>query len=166
MHVPEEIESQHPHTSASVPIKQQIHYKIIFIKAPTTRAISRTQLTQLAQPQTSEKTLVYVLTKKEDSLAELTQNIQQTQVPYVPNKPEVYFIKYKTQKAQGQHVAQNNEDDRFPIPIAPSNPFDTESIVTTAAINQNINDSGSIKTSNTSNASSSHKPAAVYGSVH
>lgn len=50
------------------------------------------------------QTLVYVLTKKDDSAAELAEQIQQAQVPLTPSKPEVYFIKYKTDKSQQQQI--------------------------------------------------------------
>lgn len=213
MHVPPqeaEEEAHHPHTST--PVQQQIHYKIIFIKAPSAPSISRTQLTQLVQPQTEEKvtfcgdlwlknndhclpnsntnksfyfiqTLVYVLTKKDDSLAELTENIQKAQVPFVPSKPEVYFIKYKTQKHQEQqHFTPSGDADRLvTAPAAPNNPLETDSIVTTAAgssadqVVHNISSSKSASASGSAVASiasgsaaipSAQKPSPVYGPAH
>ncbi|XP_021933157.1 probable H/ACA ribonucleoprotein complex subunit 1 [Zootermopsis nevadensis] len=71
----------------------QKHYKIVFIKAPTppTPTAANIQL----PGQDEQKTLIYVLVKKPDEAEEL--NIQQP-APTQPSKPEVYFIKYKTQK--------------------------------------------------------------------
>lgn len=71
----------------------QKHYKIVFIKAPTppTPTAANIQL----PGQDEQKTLIYVLVKKPDE-AEALQ-IQQP-APTQPSKPEVYFIKYKTQK--------------------------------------------------------------------
>ncbi|CAH0547682.1 unnamed protein product [Brassicogethes aeneus] len=74
----------------------QKHYKIIFIKAPSTA----TRLAPIipVQPQHEEKTLVYVLVKKNEEQEEVV-------LPPVPQKeptkPEVYFIKYKSKKDSG-----------------------------------------------------------------
>lgn len=71
----------------------QKHYKIIFIKAPSAPAPSQAQISLAAQSQ--EKTIVYVLVKKPDDLSELTAPAA---ISAPSHKPEVYFIKYKTQK--------------------------------------------------------------------
>lgn len=47
------------------------------------------------QPQNEEKTLVYVLVRHPD---EVDEPVVPTVVPTQPNKPEVYFIRYKTKK--------------------------------------------------------------------
>ncbi|XP_018321696.1 proline-rich extensin-like protein EPR1 [Agrilus planipennis] len=72
------------------------HYKIVFIKAPT--APPPTVPVIPPQPQNEEKTLIYVLVKKPEEAPEL--NIP-TPAPTQPSKPEVYFIRYKTQKEEG-----------------------------------------------------------------
>lgn len=74
----------------------QKHYKIIFIKAPA--APNPTVPVIPLQPQNEEKTLVYVLVKKPDDIPDI--NIPQP-IPTQPTKPEVYFIRYKTQKDGG-----------------------------------------------------------------
>uniref|UniRef100_A0A182FIQ6 DUF243 domain-containing protein n=1 Tax=Anopheles albimanus TaxID=7167 RepID=A0A182FIQ6_ANOAL len=71
----------------------QKHYKIIFIKAPSAPAYQAPQIP--LQPQNEEKTLVYVLVKKPDEQQDI---VIPTPAPTQPSKPEVYFIKYKTQK--------------------------------------------------------------------
>lgn len=70
------------------------HYRIVFIKAPT-QSIKQ-QSIRLSQAPTEEKTIIYVLSKKDDQvdIQAALQEIQPTQ----PSKPEVYFIKYKTQE--------------------------------------------------------------------
>lgn len=93
VHVPppeqEEIRSQRP-----IPVAPaQKHYKIIFIKAPSPPSYQAPIIP--VQPQNEEKTLVYVLVKKPEEQQEL---IIPTAAPTQPSKPEVYFIKYKTQK--------------------------------------------------------------------
>lgn len=68
------------------------NYKVIFIKAPTYGSSS--QIIPIL-PQNEEKTIVYVLSKK----PEFSQNIQLPEPPVTePSKPEVFFIKYKTQQ--------------------------------------------------------------------
>lgn len=93
VHVPppeqEEIRQQRP-----IPVAQaQKHYKIIFIKAPSPPSYQAPIIP--VQPQNEEKTLVYVLVKKPEEQQDV---IIPTAVPTQPSKPEVYFIKYKTQK--------------------------------------------------------------------
>lgn len=58
-------------------INHQKHYKIIFIKAPTSPSVSQQFLHQ-HQNINEEKTIVYVLVKKPDTIAEIQQ--AQTQV--------------------------------------------------------------------------------------
>lgn len=68
------------------------NYKIIFIKPPTYDL--RSQIIPVIAP-TEEKTIVYVLSKKPT----LDQNIQLPEpAPTEPSKPDVFFIKYKTQQ--------------------------------------------------------------------
>lgn len=71
----------------------QKHYKIVFIKAPTPPTPTAPQLPPLPQPD-EEKTLIYVLVKKPEEAPEI---VLPTQAPTQPSKPEVYFIRYKTQ---------------------------------------------------------------------
>nr|XP_029733426.1 keratin, type II cytoskeletal 2 epidermal-like [Aedes albopictus] len=89
---PEEVRVQRPLQVAPA----QKHYKIIFIKAPSAPAYQAPQIP--IQPQNEEKTLVYVLVKKPDEQQDI---VIPTPAPTQPSKPEVYFIKYKTQKEGG-----------------------------------------------------------------
>ncbi|XP_053681630.1 uncharacterized protein LOC128732408 [Sabethes cyaneus] len=73
----------------------QKHYKIVFIKAPSPPTQAPPVIPPL--PQNEEKTLVYVLVKKQDEPEEI---IIPTAAPTPPSKPEVYFIRYKTQKQE------------------------------------------------------------------
>lgn len=83
---PEEVRPTRP-ISAGQSTK---HYKIIFIKAPSYQPTQQQILQQ--QAQNEEKTLVYVLVKKPDEVADITIP---TAAPTAPSKPEVYFIRYK-----------------------------------------------------------------------
>lgn len=73
-------------------VAPQKHYRIVFIKAPTEAPV--TYPTIPLQPPDEEKTLVYVLVKKPDPPPDLVLPKPATTVP---TKPEVYFIRYKTQ---------------------------------------------------------------------
>lgn len=80
------------------------NYKIIFIKPPTYDLTS--QIIPVIPP-TEEKTIVYVLSKKPT----LDQNIQLPEpAPTEPSKPDVFFIKYKTQQEadEAQQSIQGN----------------------------------------------------------
>lgn len=67
-------------------------YKVIFIKAPSYDSSARIIP---VLPHNEEKTVVYVLSKKPN----FEQNIQLPEQPVTePPKPEVFFIKYKTQQ--------------------------------------------------------------------
>lgn len=90
---PQELEA--PITS-NVVIPQsrpKINYKIVFIKTPAAPTPTAPVIPQFAQDQ--EKTLIYVLVKRPEEAPEITIP---TLAPTAPSKPEVYFIKYKTQK--------------------------------------------------------------------
>ncbi|XP_037943750.1 alpha/beta-gliadin A-V [Teleopsis dalmanni] len=91
----------------SAPIRK--NYRIVFIKAPSQNLKLATAALRQAQATHEEKTVIYVLSKKPD-LAEVQQQLQQSQAQPKNNKPEVYFIKYKTQeeaqRAQQQIQAQ------------------------------------------------------------
>ncbi|XP_066594550.1 uncharacterized protein TwdlE [Prorops nasuta] len=78
------------------PAPPQKHYKIVFIKAPTPPTPTAPVLPPLPA-QDEEKTLIYVLVKKPEEAPEV---VLPTQAPTQPSKPEVYFIRYKTQKDQ------------------------------------------------------------------
>lgn len=67
----------------------------MFIKAPSAPAPTAPIIP--LQPQNEEKTLVYVLVKRPDEQPDV---IIPTPAPTQPSKPEVYFIRYKTQKEQ------------------------------------------------------------------
>lgn len=72
----------------------QKHYRIIFIKAPTQSTPTVPTLPPI-QPNSEEKTIVYVLVKKPEELPEI---IMPTPGTTLPTKPEVYFIRYKTEQ--------------------------------------------------------------------
>ncbi|XP_055690315.1 uncharacterized protein LOC129793877 [Lutzomyia longipalpis] len=99
----------------------QKHYKIIFIKAPSPPTYSPAQIAQAAQ--NSEKTIVYVLVKRPDAPEDI---VVPSAAPVTPSKPEVYFIRYKTQREQvGGHTGPApipQGPAPLPIPSQPSLP--------------------------------------------
>lgn len=90
---PEPEEAHYQQHLASGGVAQK-HYKIIFIKAPFTPQLSTAQLALATQSQ--EKTIVYVLVKKPDEYNGFS--VPGGAPAIHPSKPEVYFIKYKSQK--------------------------------------------------------------------
>jgi len=95
VHVPPpEPEYLAPRKPINFPAPQK-HYKIVFIKAPSPPAPTAPVIPQF--PQNEEKTLVYVLVKKPDEQPDI---VIPTPAPTQPSKPEVYFIRYKTQKEE------------------------------------------------------------------
>lgn len=103
----------------------QKHYKIVFIKAPTQPI--PTVPTIPVQPLDEEKTLVYVLVKKPEDPPKL---VIPTPPSTPPSKPEVYFIRYKTQvkvkdestssAASELYLNFQNEENSGPYPASNS----------------------------------------------
>jgi len=108
VHVPpaEEPEDRYPQPNLP-PAPARKHYRIVFIKAPTPSA-TKTAL-RIKQAPVEEKTIIYVLTKKPDPL-DLQAAIEEI-APKQPSKPEVFFIKYKTQEeaAHAQRTIQGKQ---------------------------------------------------------
>lgn len=96
VHVPPPEEEAQVAAAQQQFVQPRKHYKIIFIKAPSAPSI--TQQIAAAQAQNEEKTLIYVLVKKPEDIS-IPEAPAQAQLPV--SKPEVYFIKYKTQKDGG-----------------------------------------------------------------
>ncbi|KAH8277463.1 hypothetical protein KR026_011220 [Drosophila bipectinata] len=109
VHVPpaEEPEERYPQPVLP-PAPPRKHYRIVFIKAPTP-SVSKAAL-RIKQAPVEEKTIIYVLTKKPDPL-DLQTAIEEI-APKQPSKPEVFFIKYKTQEeaAHAQRTIQAQYD--------------------------------------------------------
>ncbi|XP_012059578.1 PREDICTED: uncharacterized protein LOC105622773 [Atta cephalotes] len=93
----------------------QKHYKIIFIKVPTLPTPTAPVIP--VQQQDEQKTLIYVLVKKPEEAPEI--NLP-TITPTQPSKPEVYFIKYKTQvkkrNLKGSGTGPSRPSTRYGIP--------------------------------------------------
>lgn len=95
VHVPPP-ENEYPAARKPIAVAPpQKHYKIVFIKAPTAPTPTAPEIP--LQPQDEQKTLIYVLVKKPEEAPEITIP---TPAPTQPSKPEVYFIRYKTQVRQ------------------------------------------------------------------
>jgi len=105
VHVPpvEDSEERYPQPPLPVPPPRK-HYRIVFIKAPTP-SVNKAAL-RIKQAPVEEKTIIYVLTKKADPL-DLQTAIEEA-APKQISKPEVFFIKYKTQEeaAHAQRTIQ------------------------------------------------------------
>lgn len=112
VHVPPPELEEEPQQKAQIRVPPpQKNYKIIFIKAPAPAANPAPQIPPI--PQNEEKTLVYVLVKKPEEQGDIQIS---TPAPTEPSRPEVYFIKYKTQKESGgQQGATEGEDDTVEV---------------------------------------------------
>ncbi|XP_055714538.1 uncharacterized protein LOC129808743 [Phlebotomus papatasi] len=97
---PEPEEPFHQHAVGGGGVAQK-HYKIIFIKAPSPPQPTPAQIAQAAQ--NSEKTIVYVLVKRPEAPEDI---VLPSAAPVTPSKPEVYFIRYKTQREQAPALPQ------------------------------------------------------------
>jgi len=78
--------------------RPQKNYRVVFIKAPASDSANVRYSAEYA-PQ-EEKTVIYVLSKKDN---ELNADDIATPAPSQPSKPEVFFIKYKTDE-EAQHA--------------------------------------------------------------
>ncbi|XP_030751584.1 uncharacterized protein LOC115879079 [Sitophilus oryzae] len=106
---PEEEEVQ---TRINIPrVAPKQNQQIIFVKAPSYR--TKATINIPAPPQNEEKTHVYVLVKKPEE--EALVNVEQAE-PKKPTKPEVFFIKYKTQEEAEEAVAQIQSKHRASSP--------------------------------------------------
>jgi hypothetical protein len=92
VHVPPPEDEVHQQQQAQLATAPRKHYKIIFIKAPSAPSIA--QQAAAAAAQNEEKTLIYVLVKKPEEIDAAAPALPSA---LAPSKPEVYFIKYKTQ---------------------------------------------------------------------
>lgn len=112
VHVPPPELEDEPQQKAQVRVPApQKNYKIIFIKAPSTAVNQAPQIPPI--PQNEEKTLVYVLVKKPEDQTDIQIS---TPAPTEPSRPEVYFIRYKTQKESGgQRGNVESEDDTVEV---------------------------------------------------
>ncbi|EDW81693.1 uncharacterized protein Dwil_GK10882 [Drosophila willistoni] len=88
---PEESDDEVQDELAQLAAQPRNHYNVLFVKTPA--QTNRAAALNLAKSLKQEKTVVYVLAKKttatdlQDAIAEAPQHI---------NKPEVFFIKYRT----------------------------------------------------------------------
>lgn len=86
--------------------RPQKNYRVVFIKAPGSDNANVKYSAEYA-PQ-EEKTVIYVLSKKD---SELDANDIATPAPTEPSKPEVFFIKYKT--PEEAEAAQREIQSKF-----------------------------------------------------
>ncbi|KAL7727370.1 hypothetical protein ACLKA6_003028 [Drosophila palustris] len=109
VHVPPAEDAEERYPQPPVPVAPpRKHYRIVFIKSPTP-SVNKAAL-RIKQAPVEEKTIIYVLTKKPDPL-DLQTAIEEA-APKQISKPEVFFIKYKTQEeaAHAQRTIQAQYD--------------------------------------------------------
>lgn len=104
---PEESEDEIQDELAQFAQQPRKHYNVLFVKAPT--QTNKAAALNLAKSLKEEKTVVYVLAKK-TTAADLQDAIQDA--PQHINKPDVFFIKYRTpeEAANAQRQIQTQYD--------------------------------------------------------
>ncbi|XP_011211646.2 probable basic-leucine zipper transcription factor N [Bactrocera dorsalis] len=104
---PEENEEEVQDELNQLAAQPRKHYNVLFVKTPA--QTSKAAAVNLAKALNEEKTVVYVLSKK-TSAADLQDAIQEA--PQHINKPEVFFIKYRTpeEAANAQRQIQSQYD--------------------------------------------------------
>ncbi|TDG43765.1 hypothetical protein AWZ03_009832 [Drosophila navojoa] len=114
--------------------KPQKNYRVVFINAPASTTSKAKIIANVAPVE--EKTAIYVLSKKSNALDVSAEVV--TQRP-VTNKPEVYFIKYKTpaEAAHAQQTIQANYDA-----LGGSSSLSDEGIVPTSSVINALGDNG------------------------
>lgn len=95
---PEEYEAPKDLDQQLASLKKNL--RVVFIKAPESNGLEKAAL-QLAQQSANAQTAIYVLNKQHDA-ADLAQKLQTIQTS-TPQRPEVAFIKYRTQ-AEAEHA--------------------------------------------------------------
>ncbi|OXA58973.1 uncharacterized protein LOC110844909 [Folsomia candida] len=85
---------EHTQRTIRVPGGGDKHVNIIFVKTPSSSSHQQTEV--LLPEQEQQKTVVYVLVKKGHNTADV--KIRQPASP-LPQKPEVFFIRYKDHQA-------------------------------------------------------------------
>ncbi|XP_075157463.1 uncharacterized protein LOC142230714 [Haematobia irritans] len=105
---PDDSENQPKHKKLILG-RPQKNYRVVFIKAPGSDNANIKYSAEYA-PQ-EEKTIIYVLSKKD---SELDASDIATPAPTEPSKPEVFFIKYKTnEEAEAAQREIQNEYDKL-----------------------------------------------------
>uniref|UniRef100_A0A1I8NP69 DUF243 domain-containing protein n=1 Tax=Stomoxys calcitrans TaxID=35570 RepID=A0A1I8NP69_STOCA len=104
---PEETQAEIDEELSQLQQQPRKHYNVLFVKTPS--QTNKAAALNLAKALKEEKTVVYVLAKK-TSAADLQDAIQEA--PQHINKPEVFFIKYRTpeEAANAQHQIQSQYD--------------------------------------------------------
>ncbi|XP_037828760.1 uncharacterized protein LOC119616472 [Lucilia sericata] len=74
---------------------RKMNLRVIFIRAPENNGLANA-ITNLVRSRVESKTAIYVLTKQTD-IGSLTQQLQNLNTQN-PNKPEVRFVKYRTEE--------------------------------------------------------------------
>ncbi|KAM8720237.1 hypothetical protein ACLKA7_006303 [Drosophila subpalustris] len=114
--------------------RPQKNYRVVFINAPASTTSKAKIIANVAPVE--EKTAVYVLSKKSNALDVSAEVV--TQRP-VNNKPEVYFIKYKTpqEAAHARQTIQANYDA-----LGGSSQTSDEGIVPVSSVINSLGDNG------------------------
>ncbi|XP_052856410.1 uncharacterized protein LOC128264785 [Drosophila gunungcola] len=114
--------------------RPQKNYRVVFINAPTSTTSKAKIIANVAPVE--EKTAIYVLSKKSNALDVSAEVV--TQRPVV-NKPEVFFVKYKTpqEAAHAQQTIQANYDA-----LGGSSETSNEGVIPVSSVIGSLGDNG------------------------
>ncbi|XP_016971981.1 uncharacterized protein LOC108039470 [Drosophila rhopaloa] len=114
--------------------RPQKNYRVVFINAPTSTTSKAKIIANVAPVE--EKTAIYVLSKKSNALDVSAEVV--TQRP-VANKPEVFFVKYKTaqEAAHAQQTIQANYDA-----LGGSSETSNEGVIPVSSVIGSLGDNG------------------------
>ncbi|XP_017064494.1 uncharacterized protein LOC108103496 [Drosophila eugracilis] len=114
--------------------RPQKNYRVVFINAPASTTSKAKIIANVAPVE--EKTAIYVLSKKSNALDVSAEVV--TQRP-VANKPEVFFVKYKTpqEAAHAQQTIQANYDA-----LGGSSETSNEGVVPVSSVIGSLGDNG------------------------
>jgi len=127
-YVPQVFKHVYVHTAPDEPADQQNrvirvpggdkHVNIIFVKTPSSSSQSQTEV--ILPDQDEHKNLVYVLLKKGENSNDVKIRRPAAQRP---QKPEVYFIRYKGEEQGGYQQAPPPQQGGYQQPSGPSAPL-------------------------------------------
>ncbi|XP_017038198.1 uncharacterized protein TwdlX [Drosophila kikkawai] len=114
--------------------RPQKNYRVVFINAPSSTTSKAKIIANVAPVE--EKTAIYVLSKKSNALDVSAEVV--TQRP-VQNKPEVFFVKYKTpqEAAHAQQTIQANYDA-----LGGTSETSNEGVIATSSVIGSLGDNG------------------------
>lgn len=120
---PEEKESHLEVVEKEHYVHPRKHYNIVFVKAPPAGGKTISNNNVNVYPETEEKTIVYVLTGRNDAVHVHNNGDFKAPEPKPPSKPEVVFVKYNDEADAQRAISDIQSKDKFEDNSFFNNPF-------------------------------------------